>query len=430
MLNYLLSHTPLLYFVQSFWRDEAFSVLAAKQSLGFIITKLGFEPPVYYTLLHVWMRIFGESELASRSLSIVGFVLATIVMIEWAYVLYKKHWLSWYLPLFFFINPMLLYYAFEVRTYAWYTFFATVMLYTYTRGKWRWFIASATLGFYTHAYLLPFIGALGLHRLWTKRKDLRDVGIKSFLVVGLLILPWLIKIGLEMGRMQSSWYYPVNWQLVKSALGNLFTGYEGTPWYGWTYTSYLSLLLVGCTLFAITNRKQRPQALLMMLFGGLPLAVIIGISFIKPLFVNRYLIPTAIAEVLIVTSAIAAIRNPWFQKIVAGVFLAGILWFNWWYPPEHPKPPVRTTFEQIQTLLKDGDIVVAADPIIYMETLYYTKDRARVYLYNPDGNPFPWYIGDALVTPERMLRDVPTYPARAFLVHADTSFEVTYRMPL
>jgi len=64
MLNYLLSHTPLLYFVQSFWRDEAFSVLAAKQSLGFIITKLGFEPPVYYTLLHVWMRIFGESELA------------------------------------------------------------------------------------------------------------------------------------------------------------------------------------------------------------------------------------------------------------------------------------------------------------------------------------------------------------------------------
>src|SRR3989344_4773097 len=166
MWNMLLTHTPILYFVQSFWRDEAFSVLAAQKPLSFIITNLGFEPPVYYTLLHFWIRLFGDSEVATRSLSFLGFMLATVVVIEWAGKLYKKHWLSWYVPLFFVLNPMLLYYAFEVRTYGWYTFFATAMLFAYTSKNWRWFTVFSTLGFYTHVYLLPYIGVLGLHYLW------------------------------------------------------------------------------------------------------------------------------------------------------------------------------------------------------------------------------------------------------------------------
>ena len=43
MWHILLTHTPLLYLTQSFWRDEAFYVLASERSLGFIVAKLGFE---------------------------------------------------------------------------------------------------------------------------------------------------------------------------------------------------------------------------------------------------------------------------------------------------------------------------------------------------------------------------------------------------
>ena len=141
--------------------DEAFSILAAQQSLVFIVTRLGFEPPVYYAMLHFWIKLFGSGEIAARSLSLVGFLLSTALMIEWSHALYKKHWLSWYLPLFFFLNPMLLYYAFEVRTYGWYIFFATTTLMFYSAKQWKWFIVSALLGFYTHVYMLPFIGILG-----------------------------------------------------------------------------------------------------------------------------------------------------------------------------------------------------------------------------------------------------------------------------
>lgn len=427
MWQQLLTHTPLLYLVQSLWRDEAFSILAAQKSLSFIITKLGFEPPVYYTLLHFWMKIFGSSEIATRSLSFIGFLLATVIIIEWGAQTYKKHWLSWYLPLFFFLNPMLLYYAFEVRTYAWYTFFATAMLYMFATKNWRWFVLSSVLGFYTHVYLLPFIGVLGLFHLWSTKKW---KSLTPFFIIGGLIAPWLIKIALEVTRLRSSWYFPVNVQLVKSVLGNMFTGYEGTPWYGWKYTSYLSLVIIGCTLIALRNKPKRQHAKLVTIFGMVPLALIVGISFVKPLFVNRYLIPTTIAEVLIVAAALSSIRHALLQKLMAGLMLAAVLWFNWWYPPEHPKLPIRNTFNEIHTVMKSDDIYLAADSLIYLETLYYAQDRSRVYLYNPDGNSFPWYIGDALITADRHIRDFPTYPNRAFLVKNDATFDVVYRMPL
>ena len=438
MWHILLTHTPLLYLTQSFWRDEAFSVLASERSLGFIVAKLGFEPPVYYTLLHFWIRIFGESDIAARCLSFIAYLLSTAVMIEWAKELYKKHWLSVYLPLFFFFNPMLLYYAFEVRTYAWYTLFATLTLYGYTNKKWGIFVAAAILGFYTHVYLLLFIGALFIHWLISTRPNpkhlltliKRDRALQSLIIIGLLMIPWLIKVVYELKLLTSSWYFPVNMQLVYSVLGNMFTGYEGTPWYGWIYTEYLSLILVGGALFALTDRKNSKRTVLFLLFGAVPLAVIIGISFIKPLFVNRYLIPSTVAEVLIITAAIAAIKNPILQKITAaGVFIS-IIWFNWWFPPQHPKQPLRDTLTQVNALIRNSDVILADDSLDYLETLYYARDRSRVFLYNPQHSPFPPYVGDALITPSRMVDDYPTYPSRAFIVHANATFDIAYRLPM
>lgn len=434
-----------MYFVQSFWRDEAYSVLVAKESLGFIFTKLGYESPIYYTMLHVWIRLFGSTEIAARSMSLLWFLLTVVVVIEWADVLYKKHWLSWYTPLFFFLNPMLLYHAFEVRTYSWYVLLATLMLFTYSTKKWRWFVVSAVAGLYSHVYLLPFIGALFLHRLWSQRHGflprvktlhavktflIHDAGIRSFFITGILIVPWIIKVILSFAVTKSSWYFPVDFQLVKSVLGNMFLGYEGTPWYGWKYTSYLSGVIAACSVLALWSQHQKNRAHMFVFFGIIPLVITVGISFFKPIFVNRYLIPVTVAEIFIITEAIASIRKSIVQKIFGGIFLLGVIWFNWWYPPQHPKVPIRETFTQINTLLKEGDIVVAAHPLIYMESLYYTKPTSNTYLYNPNNDVFPWYVGDALAPPSRMLRDFPMYPNRAFLVHPDGSFDVRYSMPL
>src|SRR3989344_9181267 len=158
-LDYILSHSPILYFTQSLWRDDAFSVLVASRPLSAFIGKLAFETPLYYIVLHYWMKLFGTTELAVRSLSLVAFALATVVMIFWAESMFKKHWLSWYVPILFFTNPMLLYYAFEARFYGWVIFLSTLSLYAFTKESWRLWIVATILGFYTHTYFLfiPFV---------------------------------------------------------------------------------------------------------------------------------------------------------------------------------------------------------------------------------------------------------------------------------
>lgn len=437
MLDFLLTHTPLLYLVQSLWRDEAFSILVAERPLSFIATRLGFEPPVYYALLHVWIRLFGQSEIAARSLSLLGLVLATVIIIRWAAKEFKNHWLAFFTPVFFFLNPMLLYYAFEVRTYGWYIFFTTLSLYAYTNRKWTWFIISSLLGFYTHTYFLFYLVPVGLHWLIYERKHIklsrqifiRHPDARAFGIIALGALPWIIKIIHESSRLKSSWYFPVDIQLVYSVLGNMFIGYEGTPWYGWRYTQYLSYILIGFGLVALRDIRHLKRNVLFVLMSTVPLIITVGISFIKPLFVNRYLIPVTIAEILVIVVAIYSIKNTWVQKFAAAICLLFVLWVNWWYPPQHPKLPIRDTVTQVNSLLGEDDIMLAESSLIFLETRYYAKDRSRVFLYNPNNGVFPWYVGDAVVTAKDMARDYPTYPSRAFLIHENGTVDIVYHLP-
>ncbi len=438
MLNWLLTHTPLLYFTQSLWRDEAFSILAAERPISFFFTRLTFEPPVYYILLHFWMKIFGSSEIATRSLSFLAFVIATLVVIKWSEKLFKKHFLSWLLPFLFFFNPMLLYYAFEVRAYAWYVLFAVLSMYTYLEKKWLWYILTTTLGFYTHTYFIfvPLVEAI--HWFITRNFKmetsklkffLREPVVRSLLAVGLLISPWIIKIVTEFGRLKSSWYYPVNFSLVKSVLGNMFLGYEGTPWYLWRYTAYLSLVLLALFLFALRPKTTRRRNILFFLMVVIPLTLVIGISFIKPLFVNRYLIPVTIAEIFLLAFAIETMRPKVFQTLFAIFCFLFIVSFNVWYPKEHTKLNIRSTIMEVNMLRDSDDVVFADSPLIFFETIYYSNDRKKVFLYNPSGSPFPWYVGDAIVSPSQITGDLPSYPIRAFVIHQDGRYDIAYRAP-
>ncbi len=437
MINWLLTHTPLLYFTQSIWRDEAFSIFVAQRPLSFIFTSLGFEPPLYYALLHFWVKIFGTGEIAARSLSLLGFSLATVIVILWSEKLFKTTWLQIVVPILFFFNPMLLYYAFEVRTYGWYILFAVLSMYSYFNKKWLWYVLSSVLGFYTHVYLAFFLLANAVHWVITTKffkkfsfkKFLRDPMVRSSAAIGVLALPWIYKIIHESSRLKSSWYFPVDLQLVWSGLGNMFLGYEGTPWHLWDDTARLSAVLLAAVAIALFSSATRKRAFYFVLFGLLPLALVIGVSFIKPLFVNRYLIPATCALVFIVGMAIESLsKRPVIQRTLAALAIGGILLFNLWYPDKHAKLAIRDTLTQINMLKNSDDVVLAASPLIFFESIYYSTDPERVFLYNPDGTTFPWYVGDAIVTPSQMVREFPPDPIRAFLVQEDGTFEIVYNM--
>jgi len=435
-LDYILSHSPILYFTQSLWRDEAFSVLVASRPLSAFIGKLAFETPLYYIVLHYWMKLFGTTELAVRSLSLVAFALATVVMIFWAESMFKKHWLSWYVPILFFTNPMLLYYAFEARFYGWVIFLSTLSLYAFTKESWRLWIVATILGFYTHTYFLfiPFVQViyyLRMHSRLLKQKNwalaIKDPFMGAGAISLLCMSPWLLKIAAEASRLKQSWYYPVDLKLVTSVLGNMFIGYEGTPWYVWQYMPFVTLGFLFIFYLAMKNSHRRQRNLYILLTAIVPLIVVVGISFIKPLFVNRYFLYVTIAQVLLIAYAIENISHELTKKAVAAIILGLVVWVNFWYPAEHKKLPIRDTIMEINLLRGPKDVILAKSPLIFFESIYYSGDPSKVFLYNPEHSPFPWYVGDMIVSAEQMVEELPPYPIRAFLVSDDGSYTIAYQ---
>jgi hypothetical protein len=382
------------------------------------------------------MKVFGESEIAVRSLSLVGYMLACLLVIQWSERIFRHHWLSWIFPIFFFFNPMLLYYAFEARSYAWYVFFIILSLSSYLERKWGKFIISGILGFYTHIYMITVIMVEVLHYILSNKIKfrafkvallMRDRFMQSICCILFAIMPWLIKVCVDLARLNKSWYFPINIQVLRSVIGNIFVGFDGTPSSLWSITALLSLILCLFFFWAIRNRQRRNYIGLFFLTAFIPLMTTMGISLVKPVFVNRYVIASTVAEVFLVIFAIETIRNPVLQKISVVLALAFIVGFNIWYPDKHAKLDIRSSILEVNTLLTPQDYIYADSPLIFFDSIYYSKDRSRVFFYEPKGTSFPWYVGDYIVNNSQIVSELPQYPSRAFLIKEDGSYTISYQ---
>ncbi|MBP9691042.1 hypothetical protein KBD81_03090 [Candidatus Woesebacteria bacterium] len=162
MFDILFTKTPLVFFVQNVWRDEAFSYLMSQQSLLEILktTAQDFNPPLYYLLLHYWMILFGNSEVALRSLSFVFFagtiVLLFEIMLQVMKIPTRRALLYGILIA---INPFLLSYAFEARMYMMVTFFVTLSYFALWTSRSKLYQCAILAALYTHYFAVFILAA-------------------------------------------------------------------------------------------------------------------------------------------------------------------------------------------------------------------------------------------------------------------------------
>lgn|GEM_PF-3070515 len=78
-----------------FWGDEISSLIGSSEDLSAIIYGGGsdFHPPLYFLILHGWMRVFGTSESGLRSLSILcsGCTMFLVLVLSFQLRLKRKH---------------------------------------------------------------------------------------------------------------------------------------------------------------------------------------------------------------------------------------------------------------------------------------------------------------------------------------------------
>jgi len=183
---------------QSFWLDESIGALVVKsQSFIQILTefvKHDNHPPLYYLTLKLWSDIFGYSEVALRSLSVL-FGLGTIYLVfKIGETFSKKTGLL--AALFIATSQFHIYYSQEARMYSMAAFLAALAFYLFLKEKWPYFALVITLLIFTDyvpVFLLPVFVLIGIAdekpAKWWKRLFLCHLPL---LILGLIWAPILL----------------------------------------------------------------------------------------------------------------------------------------------------------------------------------------------------------------------------------------------
>lgn len=396
--------------LQSVWFDEAYSIWLAKQPVAELLrlTSLDTHPPLYYMLLKAWTGIFGWSEIALRSLSVVAMGGALTVG-----VLFVKRMFGVRAALvtlvFAALTPFLLRYGFEIRMYALASLIGVAATYTLVcavdeRNSRRQlflygiYAALVALGVYTMYYtaLLWITHVVWLVWLAKSRREpiLRQRWWLAYIGSVVLFLPWLPTF---LKQLTNGALAPIAQQMtVENLVGVVsFTFLYQSSWQLQGLSSLVILAVIiavvyaSITAFRVVSKKQKPYLVLLGLYAMLPVLLIAFISLVKPLYVERYLSHVLIGVVLYLGVAVWLIarKNNVSQWVLPGgitaVLLFGVinLVHNGNYNFQRLELPAAKSAAST-VACNDRNTILAADPYVAIELAYYLP-KCQIYFYSP-----------------------------------------------
>ena len=326
---------------QSVWFDEAYSITLAKSSVADIIRFVSVDthPPLYYLLLKGWAGLFGWSELALRSLS----VLMMGAMIFVAGLLAKRFFgarAALLATALMVVSPFVLRYGFEIRMYSMAGLIGISATYMLLRARQanqsrRWWYGAyavlVALGMYTLYYTallwIAHVGWLTWDAHRNKRPLFRESWLRAYVVAAVLFVPWLL---VFVGQLGNGALTPVAQQMTaQNMVGIVSFWFLYTPAYWLTgLTSLIVLAIVVACVWVIRmglktgSVAQRSQLLLFGLYALVPFALISLVSLARPMYIERYLSHVIVGTLILLAVALASVMR---HRPRAGLVLSCLL---------------------------------------------------------------------------------------------------------
>lgn len=440
MLEFLFTKTPLVFLQSSLWRDEAFSFLMAKLPLIqlFSATARDSNSPLYYVLLKGWIQVFGSSELSMRIPSLLffwGTLYGGFLILKHVFLVTEKK--SMLFLLFFLLNPVLHYYAFEARMYTMLAFFGTFYMYALLRDRFYhssiWFV----FGFLTHYLflLLPFSACV---TLWILR-DKKRIGlfIRSHIFAVLGSLPWVLYVvSVHPQTHRSFWILPPSLDHFLQLPAIVLTGHEYGTWVQYPHLFIAGYALWACLWYgwrfffvkhAVRMRGSVRYKLTLVTFVAIGVPLIVSlISLIFPIYSPRYLIVST-TFFLILVSVITNSTHRIVSVLVFSVICVTSITYAQAQITMRKKAPLRETFAKIIPEMGVGDVVYVTHEYDYHPAVYYLHEKSPVQLYKKTYEELPWYVGKVLIPPSATTQSLPVFPARAFIVQSDGTYSIQSR---
>jgi mannosyltransferase len=177
-----------------FWIDEAIAVGIASHEPGEIpaLLRQDGSPPLYYLLLHGWMAIAGDSEAATRALSLL-FAAAAVPTAYWAGGGRAAAIVA--------VCPFLTYYAQEARMYTLVAVLSIVATTAFMRRRPVVLVVALTLLLYTHTWGVFLFAGFAV-------ASLRRGGLMPLAVVAVLYVPWIPSLAFQALHTGAPWSAP------------------------------------------------------------------------------------------------------------------------------------------------------------------------------------------------------------------------------
>lgn len=433
MLEDIIARTPLVFFVQSFWRDEAFTYLLASKPLLELLrlTAMDFNPPFYYIFLKIWMIFFGSSEIALRFPSFIFYWL-TIFYTYKLLNLFLKNNNVLYLILFM-MNPVLIYYAFEARMYTLLTFLVVLSYYFLLNKKYKAYCIAIIIGVYTHYFMFIAIGFQLISILFTiPRKEWKQI-FTHLIRTGLLYVPWLILLVFSHPPFAShNWIKPPTLPTIINLPSLLLTGFETDLGYTypnlWVFNVVCYAIFGGIIVLYLYKKKlklTKQHVVILVLWGYiLPLSVLL-ISFVKPMFLPRYILFSTVGFTILIVYIIHSF--PRYIRIITVVILIFcLLNYNQIQIKKRDKAPLKRVITEISSLMNPNDKLYVTHEFNFHPAQYYLRNKNinNVYIYKKTYEELPSYIGKVLIPKTSVTSLLPIYPIKAFIMYDNLTYEV------
>ena len=302
----------------SYWYDEGATVFGAQRPLPDLLRFLDHQDAVhglYYLAMHFWFRLVGESEFTSRlpSALAIGVAAAGVVTLGQLVADRRTALLA---GVVFAILPRVTWAAVEARSYActaaaavWLTVVLVVALRRRRRQWWVLYALGCAVSIVLFIDMATLVLAHAVVVVVLNRKALPAWGTAA-VAGGLLALPAARVISRQSG--QVAWIPAPDRYLIRALLE--YQWFVGAPVFA----------VLALALLVVALLRVRDQLIAVALPWALvPTVLLVGYSFIEPVYLDRYLTFTTPAVALLVGAGIGALApTRWTALVLLGALAA------------------------------------------------------------------------------------------------------------
>lgn len=358
---------------ESIWYDEGASVYGSKESISTIISESNMVPNLvlYYTMLHFWIRLFGDSEFSVRFLSVIFGILSIYVIYKLGELIFDTN-IGLLSSFILAISSYHIRYSQEARSYSLLVLFVLLSSYYLIKvleNKERKYIVgyiiSSIAMIYAHGYGIFYLIFQNIYYLVFKRRDIKLWVMIQGIILLFFVLPFLLR---KMGKSLDTAY-----DLRVPTLSSIYNTFE--IFVGNEQILYIFILVIIIGLIIdLVAKKDLDKYVFMTLWLFVPFAISAIISYtLEPLYHNRYFIASFPALILLFSKGISNFRKaPIILFILFIVVILQVPLIEGYYS-DIRKDQWRETTNYIEDNKKDNDTILLYPEFTKIPFAYYYK---------------------------------------------------------